>query len=74
MDSAQTHISRGRSRPVHKTFRGLHPDQGLLLPPALDDWLPAEHPALFIVELVDEHLDFVPHSGRRHRVAGRAAL
>ena len=33
------------------------PSQGLLLPPSLDDWLPAEHLARFIAELVDEHLD-----------------
>jgi transposase len=42
---------------VDKTFRAFHPDQGLLLPPSLDDWLPAEHLARFIAELVDEHLD-----------------
>ena len=43
--------------PVDKTFRVFDPDQGLLLPPSLDDWLPAEHLARFIAELVDEHLD-----------------
>jgi len=43
--------------PVDKTFRTFAPDQGLLLPPSLDDWLPAEHLARFIAELVDEHLD-----------------
>ncbi|KMV14807.1 IS1182 family transposase [Mycobacterium heckeshornense] len=43
--------------PVDKTFRRFDPDQGLLLPPSLDDWLPAEHLARFIAELVDEHLD-----------------
>jgi len=43
--------------PVNKTFRVFDPDQGLLLPPSLDDWLPAEHLARFIAELVDEHLD-----------------
>lgn len=42
---------------VDKTFRVFAPDQGLLLPPSLDDWLPAEHLARFIAELVDEHLD-----------------
>ena len=29
----------------------------MLLPPSLDDWLPALHLARFIAELVDEHLD-----------------
>lgn len=43
--------------PVNKTFRSFDPDQGLLLPPSLDDWLPAEHLARFIADLVDEHLD-----------------
>ena len=43
--------------PVDKTFRRFDPDQGLLLPPSLDDWLPAEHLARFIADLVDEHLD-----------------
>ncbi len=40
-----------------KTFRSFAPDQMLLLPPSLDDWLPAEHLARFIAELVAEHLD-----------------
>lgn len=43
--------------PVDKTFRAFAPDQGLLLPPSLDDWLPADHLARFIADLVDEHLD-----------------
>ncbi len=43
--------------PVEKTFRAFDPDQVLLLPPSLDDWLPAEHLARFVAELVDEHLD-----------------
>lgn len=43
--------------PVDKTFRVFAPDQGLLLPPSLDDWLPAGHVARFIADLVDEHLD-----------------
>lgn len=43
--------------PVDKTFRAFDPDQDLLLPPSLDDWLPADHMARFIADLVDEHLD-----------------
>jgi len=42
---------------VDKTFRPFAPDQGLLLPPSLDDWLPEEHLVRFIADLVDEHLD-----------------
>jgi transposase len=33
------------------------PDQDLLLPPSLDEWLPSDHLARFIADLVDEHLD-----------------
>lgn len=48
----------GDNRPgVDKTFRAFDPDQGLLLPPSLDDWLPADHLARFVADLVDEHLD-----------------
>lgn len=43
--------------PVDKTFRAFDPDQDFLLPPSLDDWLPAEHMARFVADLVDEHLD-----------------
>ena len=42
---------------MEKTFRAFVPEQDLLLPPSLDEWLPAEHMARFIAELVDEHLD-----------------
>jgi transposase len=43
--------------PVDKTFRPFDPEQELLLPPSLDDWLPADHLARFVADLVDEHLD-----------------
>lgn len=43
--------------PVDKTFRAFAPDQCLLLPPSLDDWLADDHLARFVAELVDEHLD-----------------
>ncbi len=42
---------------MDKTFRAFDPGQDLLLPPSLDEWLPADHMARFIAELVDEHLD-----------------
>ena len=47
-------VERG---PVDKTFRPFTPDQMLLVPPSLDEWLPQEHLARFIADLVDEHLD-----------------
>jgi len=43
--------------PVDKTFRRFDPGQQFLLPPSLDEWLPADHLARFVAELVDEHLD-----------------
>ena len=43
--------------PVDKTFRPFQPDQVFLVPPSLDEWLPQEHLARFIADVVDEHLD-----------------
>ncbi len=42
-----------------KSFKPYDPDQLFLLPPALRDWLPEEHLALFISDVVDE-LDLSP--------------
>jgi transposase len=42
-----------------KTFKPYTPDQLLLLPPALQDWLPEGHLALFISDVVDA-LDLTP--------------
>ncbi len=47
-------VERG---PVDKTFRPFQPDQIFLVPPSLDEWLPQNHLARFLAELVDEHLD-----------------
>lgn len=43
--------------PVAKTFRRFDPDQQFLLPPSLDEWLPAGHMARFVAQVIDEHLD-----------------
>ena len=45
---------------VGKTFRAFDPDQTLLLPPSLNDWLPEDHLARFVAELVDQVLDLAP--------------
>jgi transposase len=37
-----------------KTFRSYVPEQDLLLPPSLRDWLPDGHVAFFVSDLVDE--------------------
>ena len=41
---------------MEKTYRPYEPDQLLLLPPALQDWLPADHVVCFLADVV-EHLD-----------------
>ncbi len=46
-------VPAGRS----KVFRRYDPTQSFLLPPSLDDWLPQDHTARFISEVVDELLD-----------------
>jgi len=49
-------------------FRDYNPNQILLLPPSLDDWLPLKHPARFIHHIVDS-LDLSALRGR-HREDG----
>ncbi len=45
---------------VKKTFRAFVPDQMLMLPPSLDEWLPEGRLARFVAELVDEVLGLGP--------------
>src|SRR5665811_974390 len=40
-----------------KVFRRYDPGQSFLMPPSLDDWLPEDHTARFIAEVVDDLLD-----------------
>lgn len=42
---------------AEKTFRHYDQHQSFLLPPSLDDWLPEDHVARFISEVVDDLLD-----------------
>ncbi|HXZ76777.1 MAG TPA: IS1182 family transposase [Streptosporangiaceae bacterium] len=53
-------VRPGGRAPVVKTFRRFEPDQVLLLPPSLADWLPEGHLARFVAELVDEVVDLDP--------------
>ena len=39
---------------MSKTFRPYVPEQDLLLPPSVKDWLPDDHLAYFVSDLVDE--------------------
>jgi transposase len=45
---------------VDKTFRSFEPDQILLMSPSLNEWLPEDHLARFVAELVDGVLDLSP--------------
>lgn len=49
-----------RAGAVDERFRSFDPHQVLLLPPSLDDWLPQDHLARFVAELVDDVLDLGP--------------
>src|ERR1700716_1729771 len=43
--------------PVEKSFRPYDPNQVLLLPPSLEEWLPEKHLARLVSEVVEEALD-----------------
>jgi transposase len=43
--------------PVDRTFRRYVQDQPMLLPPDIRDWLPADHPARWVNDLVEDGLD-----------------
>ena len=53
-----------------KVFRDYQPGQVMLLPPSLDEWLPAEHLARFVDELVEQHLDLGPFYAAHTNVKG----
>ena len=53
-----------------KTFKPYAPNQLLLLPPVLQEWLPESHLALFISDVVDA-LDLTPIMARYERGDGR---
>jgi transposase len=42
---------------AHKRFRHYDQSQSFLLPPSLDDWLPEDHEARFISDVVEDMLD-----------------
>lgn len=57
IDAATVRPQSGPRPAVDKMFRAFKPDQMLLMPPSLEDWLPQDHLARFVAELVDEVLD-----------------
>ncbi|MFZ0892793.1 MAG: IS1182 family transposase [Thermoplasmata archaeon] len=52
------------------TFRKYDPKQTLLLPPNLDEWLPKDHLARIVAQVVDEHLDLKPLLANYHNESG----
>ena len=40
---------------MSKTYRPYDPDQQLLLPAALQEWLPDDHLAYFVSDVVDQY-------------------
>jgi transposase len=52
------------------TFRKYDPKQTLILPPNLDEWLPKDHLARIVAQVVDEHLDLKPLLENYHNQAG----
>lgn len=57
VEPAEKRPSQGCGAAVDKRFRAFDPHQVLLLPPSLDDWLPEDHLARFVADLVDDVLD-----------------
>jgi hypothetical protein len=49
-----------RRRWIRRSGRSTRTNQVLLLPPSLDAWLPEDHLARFVADLVDEVLDLSP--------------
>jgi len=56
--------------PVDKTFRKYDQDQPMLLPPDIRDWLPADHPARWVNDLVEDGLDLSAVYGDYTEVRG----
>jgi transposase len=52
------------------TFRKYDPKQTLLLPPNLDEWLPKDHLARIVAQVIDEHLDLAPLLASYHNESG----
>jgi transposase len=52
------------------SFRKYDPNQTLLLPPNLDEWLPKDHLARIVAQVVDDHLDLKPLLANYHNEAG----
>ncbi len=54
---------------TERTFRPFDPDQVLVLPPSLRDWLPADHLAYFVADLVAQLFRLLSHTIRQGLIA-----
>ena len=60
---------------MSKTYLPYDPDQQLLLPAALREWLPADHLACFISDVVDQlDLSSTPPATREKGGVGRPII
>ena len=61
---------------MSKTYLPYEPDQQLLLPAALQEWLPEDHLAYFISDVVDQlgHVGISPLATSGNGVAGRRII
>src|SRR6266851_4467619 len=50
----RAHVNSTTLRAMAKTYRPYVPEQDLLLPPSLRDWLPEDHLAYFVSDLIDQ--------------------
>jgi transposase len=56
---------------VNKRFKSFEPDAVMLVPPSLDEWLPGNHLARFIADLVAEELDLARFYGSYAKTKGQ---
>ncbi len=56
---------------VNKRFRSFEPDAVMLVPPSLDEWLPGNHLARFIADLVAQELDLSRFYGSYAKTKGQ---
>lgn len=54
-----------------KRFKAFEPNAVMLVPPSLDEWLPANHLARFIAELVDHELDLTRFYASHRKAKGQ---
>jgi transposase len=67
VDDGSVEVGAGRN----KRFRSFEPDAVMLVPPSLDEWLPENHLARFIAEIVETSLDLDRFYSSYRKVKGQ---